>query len=104
MAVASLIMGILAFVLGCCVYPAYIFGALAIILALLSRGGERTCSGMARAGMILGILAIILITLLLVFSFLAVLKEYGSFENYMRAVYDMMEQIYPGYSDMYNTF
>ena len=39
MAIASLVLAIAGLVMGCCIYPAIIFGSLAIILALLSRGG-----------------------------------------------------------------
>ena len=40
MSVASLVMGILGLAMGCCVYPPVIFGSLAILFALLSKGGE----------------------------------------------------------------
>ena len=45
----SLIMGIIALSTFCLVYPALICGALGIVFALLSRGGETTFSGRAKA-------------------------------------------------------
>ena len=59
MSVAAMVMGILGLVMSCCVYPAIIFGSLAIIFALLSRGGEMHTNGYAKAGLVLGIIAII---------------------------------------------
>ena len=47
----SLIMGIIALSTFCLVYPALICGALGIVFALLSRGGETTFSGRAKLGL-----------------------------------------------------
>lgn len=59
----SLVMGILGLLFFCCCYGGFIFGSLAIIFALLSRTGE-PMAGQAKAGLILGIIAIILTILL----------------------------------------
>ncbi|MEG0962658.1 MAG: DUF4190 domain-containing protein [Lachnospiraceae bacterium] len=104
LATASLVMGILSLVLGCCIYPAFVFGSLAIIFALLSRGGEMKISPNAKVGMILGIVALILASLLIILSFYTIFVEFGGFDNYMKAVEDMMQQMYPDSPQLYDTF
>ncbi len=54
MATAALVLGICGIATGLCPYGGFILGALAIILGLLSRGGEMTMSVHAKAGVILG--------------------------------------------------
>lgn len=104
MAIASLALAIAGMVLGCCVYPAVIFGSLAIILALLSRGGEMTMSSYAKAGLILGIIAIVFGILFLIYSFIVVCIEFGGLEGYMNYVEDLMEKLgYPD-PDSYNWY
>ena len=104
MAIASLALAIAGMVLGCCVYSAIIFGSLAIILALLSRGGEMTTNSYAKAGLILGIIAIVFGILFLVYSLSVVMIQFGGFEGYMNYIEDLMEEIgYPS-SDSYNWY
>ena len=43
LAVAALICSILSIVSVCCLYGAFVFGGLAIIFALLSRGSRKSC-------------------------------------------------------------
>ena len=64
----SLIMGIIALSTFCLVYPALICGALGIVFALLSRGGETTFSGRAKLGLTLSSVALGIIVLLLIYS------------------------------------
>ena len=59
----SLIMGIIALSTFCLVYPALICGALGIVFALLSRGGETTFSGRAKLGLTLSSVALGIIVL-----------------------------------------
>lgn len=59
MPLVSLIMGLLGLLTFCCCYGGLIFGSLAVIFAMLSRTGE-PMAGTARAGLILGIIAIVL--------------------------------------------
>ena len=104
MAVAALVLGILGLVMSFCVYPGFIFGSLAIILGLLSRGGEMTTSGMAKAGITLGILAIIISIAAFFFYLATVLNEFDGWENYM----DYIERITIDHNDQtyydYDTF
>jgi len=65
-------------------YGAYIMGALAILFALLSRGGQMKMSSKARLGFILGIVAIVLTTVLTIGSVYIAIEEFGSIENALR--------------------
>ena len=58
-ATASLVLGILSLVTCCCIYSALPFGALAIIFALLSRGGEMTMDSRGMTGLGLGIYRVV---------------------------------------------
>jgi hypothetical protein len=96
-ATASMILGIAGLATGCCVYTSIICGALAVIFALLSRGGERTMSSRAKAGLGLGIAGIVCGILMIVAAFVVVIVQYGSFENYMNHYMELYEQLLGGY-------
>lgn len=105
MAVASLIMGILGLVMSCCIYPPIIFGSLAIIFALLSRGGEMHMNSYAKAGLILGIIAIICGILFLIYSILTLLIQFGGIEGYLQYIEDLMQDMgYPDSSSPYDFY
>ena len=104
MAVTSMVLGIIGVVLGFCVYPGFIFGSLAIILGVLSRGGEMTMNGYAKAGTILGTIAIVFSMLMFLFYFATVLNEFGGFEGYMDYIMEMNDNSYSNYYDLYDTF
>ena len=65
-------------------YGAYIMGGLAILFALLSRGGQMKMSSKAKLGLILGIVAIVLSTVLTIGSVYIAIEEFGSIENVLR--------------------
>ena len=105
MAVASLIMGILGLVMSCCIYPPIIFGSLAIIFALLSRGGEMHMNSYAKAGLILGIIAIICGILFLIYSILTLLIQFGGIEGYLQYIEDLLQDMgYPDSSSPYDFY
>ena len=79
-------MGIIALSTFCLVYPALICGALGIVFALLSRGGETTFSGRAKLGLTLSSVALGIIVLLLIYSVVFANVYYGGIENMMREV------------------
>lgn len=56
---AALILGIISLVTVCCFYISIPLGALAILLALLSRGGQESFSNQAKSGLVLAIVGII---------------------------------------------
>ncbi|TGY96669.1 DUF4190 domain-containing protein [Petralouisia muris] len=97
MSVAAMIMGILGLVMSCCVYPAIVFGSLAIIFALLSRGGEMHTNGYAKAGLILGIIGIVCGILFLMYSFFTLLVQFGGWEGYLNYIEELMQEM--GYPD-----
>ncbi len=82
---ASLILGIVALVCCTCLYLSLPCGAIAIILATLSRGGGMSYGPKAQAGLILGIFALSFTILLYGVSFAALLYQYGSVEGILDA-------------------
>ena len=72
------------------IYMAYIFGGLAILFALLSRGAQMQFSPRAKRGLVLGIVGIIATTVIFTCSFFVLLEEYGSLEGILRAGSEMM--------------
>ena len=102
MAIASMVIGIAGMVMSCCIYPAIIFGSLALLLAILSRGGEMTFINYAKAGIILGILAIVCGILFLTVSLITIYVEFGGFEGYMQYIEEMLEEM--GYPDSYQSY
>ncbi len=105
MAIASMVLGIAGLVLSCCIYPAIIFGSLAIIFALLSRGGEMTTNGFGKAGLILGVIAIICGILFLVYGLFILFVQFGGPEGYLEYIEDLMEQSgYPNNYDPYDFY
>lgn len=105
MAIASMALAIAGMVMGCCVYPAIIFGSLAIILALLSRGGEMTTNGYAKAGLILGSIAIVFGILFLIYSLTVLFIQFGGLEGYMNYIEELMENMGdPSYTNPYDMY
>ncbi len=89
MAIASMTLGMIALI-GCtCLYLSIPCGALAIIFATLSRGGQMRYSGKAQMGLILGASAIILTVLIYAGSFALALMQYGSIDGILKAYSDM---------------
>ena len=72
------------------IYASYLFGGLAILFALLSRGAQMQFSPKAKKGLLLGIAGIVLSTIIFIGSFLFLLEEYGSIEGILRAGSEMM--------------
>ena len=93
MAVASLVMGILGIALSCCIYPAFIFGSLAVIFALLSRGGEMKPGGKGKIGLSLGVLALIFGVLFLLYGILTIYVQFGGIEGYMEYLNEVLQQL-----------
>lgn len=87
---AAFTLGIISVFSSSIIYVAYICGALAILFALLSRGDRMHFSSHSRLGLIFGVGAIILSTVLFVYSLYTILQEYGSIENYLREYSTML--------------
>ena len=84
MALASMILGIIAIVTSGCIYLAIICGSLAIILALLSRGGRMDFCTQAKAGLISGVVGLILTIIIYVTAFAFILQQYGGIDGLMQ--------------------
>ena len=76
---AALLLGVIGAATFCLVYPALICGSLAIVFALLSRGGERT--------LILGAIALGIVLAMIIYTFAIAELYYGGVENMARQVY-----------------
>ena len=72
------------------IYTAYLFGGLAILFALLSRGAQMNFTRKSKLSLIIGIGGIILSTVLFVVTFIILLEEYGSLEGILRAGSEML--------------
>lgn len=101
METASLVLGTIAVVTCSCIYISIVCGALAILFALLSRGGEYTMSSKAKIGLALGIIGLLATILLYTFSYIIAINTYGSLEGILRAYCDMYgldyEELYGGF-------
>ena len=80
---AALLLGVIGAATFCLVYPALICGSLAIVFALLSRGGERTLTSRAKIALILGAIVLAMI----IYTFAIAELYYGGVENMARQVY-----------------
>ena len=85
---AALLLGVIGAATFCLVYPALICGSLAIVFALLSRGGERTLtSSRAKAALLLGSIALGIVLAMIIDTFAIAELYYGGVENMARQVY-----------------
>lgn len=105
MATASLVLGILAIISICCVYGSYLFGGIAITLALLSRGRNNKLSTNALIGTILSIIGMVISTVIIAIAVISIFS-YGSFSDFMNEYETFYEEIYgeefPFRSDTFN--
>lgn len=86
----SLVMGIIALSTMCFVYPTFICGALGIVFALLSRGGELRMESRAKLGLILSSVSLGIIVLMFIYTLVVANVYYGGIENMLREMYQMM--------------
>ena len=86
----SLIMGVIALVTMCTVYPTLICGSLGIVFALLSRGGEFSMQSRAKVGLALSAVALGIIIAMVVYTLVVAQVYFGGIENMMREMYQMM--------------
>lgn len=77
----SLTFGILSLVNICIIYPALIFGALAIVFGLLSRGGEMLLSSRSKTAITLGSVSIAIVIFMVICSLAMLIIYYGSIFN-----------------------
>ena len=78
LAVAALICSILSIVSVCCLYGAFVFGGLAIIFALLSRGSRKKAAGPARTALLLGTAGVLISVVIPIGSFISVSTRWNT--------------------------
>ena len=104
---AALVLGITGLFTASC-GMGIMLGALAVILGLLSKGGAETCGSKGRAGIILGVAAIIATAFSLALSFTVLMAQFGGWDGFVQ----QYEQLYnalesgdaAGFADFYNQF
>lgn len=93
MMTAAVILSAIAVAASCCVYASLTCGALAIILALLSRGQQKKLSPQSRLAVTISVVAIIASILVTVSMFVSVVHQYGSLENFIKEYSALMESM-----------
>lgn len=96
MTTAAVVLSVIAVSTICCVYVSFICGILGIIFALLSKGGETTMSPNARTALNVSITAVVLTVMLLIGSFITLILQYGSIEEFWRVYMEMVESYSAG--------
>ena len=71
------------------IYGPFVLGALAILFALLSRGGQMNMSPKAKQAILMAIAGMILTVIIFIAAWKFALEEYGSIEGVVRAFCDM---------------
>lgn len=87
---AAFICGLVGILSVCAVYPSLICGALGIMFALLSRGGEMKMAPKAQAGLIMGCIGLAFVILMLIYTVVFAFAYYGGIEEMLREAYQMM--------------
>ncbi|MDY3889296.1 MAG: hypothetical protein SOZ17_08825 [Agathobacter sp.] len=88
--IAALTLGIIS-VLSCtCLYASIPCGALAILFALLSKGGTKSMSSKAVTGLTLGVIGLGMTFIFYGASFYMVMRDFGSLEELLRYYCDVM--------------
>lgn len=94
MAMAAVACAIIAILSVFTVFGTILFGALAVIFALLSRGSKLKFERPAKYALYVSIIALIISAVLMLFNIMFTLREYGSFENYYKKYLYTLEQNY----------
>ena len=89
METASLVLGLISLTTCSCLYISIACGALAILLGLLSKGGTKSVTSKAQAGIIMGILGLVFTVVIYAASFAIAISTYGSIEGILKAYCEM---------------
>ena len=81
METAAFVLGIVSLATCACIYTSVVCGALAIMFALLSKGGATSMSNRARYALILGLIGLIATIIMYTTTFAYAIHTYGSIEN-----------------------
>ena len=93
MLTASIVLSVIAIATTCCIYSSIICGSLGIILALLSRGQQKKLTPQGKLAVTTSTAAIMISILATVMMFVLTIREYGSFETFLKAYSDIMESM-----------
>lgn len=93
MLTASVVLGIIAIATTCCIYSSIICGSLSIILALLSRGQQKQLTPQGKLAVMISTAAILISVFATVIMFVMTIREYGSFENFIKAYSNLAESM-----------
>lgn len=104
MAMAAFACSIIAILSVFTVYGAVLFGSLAVIFALLSRNSKLKFERSAKYALNVGIIALIISAVIILFSIVFTLREYGSFENYYQKYFNTLQQNYGIDLNPYDSF
>ena len=89
LATASLVLGIISLVSMLCCCP-FVFSAIGIVLALLSKGAERTLRPRAKTGLVLSITGIVISVILVAFTIAMPLFMYKTNPEFRKNIDDAM--------------
>lgn len=84
MTIAATILGVISVTTCTCLYVSVACGGLAILLALLSKGGELTMSKNAKLALTLGVAGLAITAVTYSVTLYTIILEYGSLEEYLR--------------------
>ena len=84
METAAFVLGIISLATCVCIYTSVVCGALAIMFALLSKGGATSMSNRARYALILGLIGLIATIIMYTTTFVYTIHTYGSIENLLK--------------------
>lgn len=101
MAIAALVLGIVGLVCSVTIVIPLICGGLAIILAILSKGGEMTTTGKGKAGMILGIISSCIGVFVFLFA-IATTSSDSLMDEFKREYQRQLNEYYNGYDYDYD--
>ena len=86
----AFIFGLISILMCSIIYVSFITGSMAILFAILSKGGSMKFSKKARLGFIFGILGLVLTIIFYTVAFKIALAEYGSLEGILREACEMI--------------
>ncbi len=92
MTTAAIVLSVAAISTTCCLYLSIVCSSLAIIFALLSKGGEQTMSANAKMALRTSVLAIFLTITLTIGSFVTVIREYGSVDAFLKTYMELVQR------------
>lgn len=87
---AALVLSVISIATCTCIYFSIPLGALAVIFALLSKGGETSLNSKSKLAFWLGIAGIAITTIIYAFSIITLLREYGSIDGILNAYSQMI--------------